>query len=112
MWLAGSKPQEQEVHVNTIAAQITALQTLPAAQLAARYCELFGRPPRVMNAAWLRRQCAWKLQEQQLGGLSDRARTRLDELVAGIDLPLGTNAPRPRPEPLRPESPAPMIVTV
>ena len=98
--------------MNTIAAQITALQTLPAAQLAERYTELFGRPPRVRNAAWLRRQIAWQLQAGELGGLSDRARLRLDELVAKIDLPLGTPAPRPRPQPTRAESKAPMIGTV
>ena len=53
MLLAGSKPQEQEVQVNTITAQIRELQTLPAAQLAERYAALFGKEPRVRNVAWL-----------------------------------------------------------
>jgi hypothetical protein len=79
--------------VNTIAQQIRELQDLPVAQLATRYAALFGKPPRVRNAAFLRRQVAWRLQEQQLGGLSERARARLDELVAQIDLPIPTASP-------------------
>lgn len=73
----------------SITAQLAELQRLAPAQLAARYEALFGKPPRVRNAAWLRRQVAWKLQERELGGLSERAKNRLAELMAGIDLPLG-----------------------
>jgi hypothetical protein len=115
MWLAGFEPAEQEARMNTIAAQITALQTMPAAQLAARYLELFGKAPRVRNAAWLRRQVAWKLQERELGGLSDRARLHLDELVARVDLPLHDAErlrPRPQPRPVRAETNTPMVGTV
>src|SRR5678815_1903006 len=102
MWLAGFEPQEHKIHgMNTITAQIREIQTMPAAQLATRYEALFGRPPRVRNAAWLRRQVAWKLQEREFGGLSDRARERLNELVARVDLPLH-NATPPRPRPAAP----------
>jgi hypothetical protein len=81
--------------MNTITQQVRTLQTQPGAELARRYQELFGKPPRNRNRAWLLRQCAWKLQERSLGGLSDRARTRLDALCARIDLPLPeTRAPR------------------
>jgi hypothetical protein len=72
----------------TLTAQIRTLQTAPAAELADRYTALFGKPPRIRNRAWLFRQVAWKLQERELGGLSERARTRLNELLAKIDLPL------------------------
>jgi hypothetical protein len=86
--------------MSTITAQVRALQTMPAAQLVARFTELFGKAPRSRNVAWLRREVAWKLQERKLGGLSERAKARLDELVARIDLPLGaTTPPRPRPTP-------------
>ncbi len=83
----------------TITQQIAELQTLAPAQLAARYEALFGKPPRVRNRAWLFRQCAWKTQERALGGLSDRAKTRLAELMATIDLPIAAAAPPPRPRP-------------
>ena len=97
---------------NTIATQVSALQILAADQLAERYTALFGKPPRIRNTAWLRRQVAWKMQEQALGGLSDRARTRLDELVARIDLPLrAAQPPRPQPQPARPEQKAPLVGT-
>jgi hypothetical protein len=99
MWVAGSKPAEQETGMNTtITQQLRALQTMAPAQLATHYAELFGKPPRVRNAAWLRRQVAWKIQERELGGLNDRTKTRLDELTTQIALPLGNAAaPPPRP---------------
>ena len=99
---------------NTIATQVRELQHLAADQLTQRYTALFGKPPRIRNVAWLRRQVAWKLQERELGGLSDRARQRLDELVARIDLPLrAATPPRPRPhaQPASPEQKTPLIGT-
>jgi hypothetical protein len=96
--------------MTTIATQLRELQTLSPAELARRYEALFGKPPRVRNKAWLYRQCAWRLQERELGGLSDRARSRLDELVAQINLPLGTAPPRPRVL-QRAEPKAPMVGT-
>jgi len=101
--------------MTTIAQQIRELQRLPAAQLVARHEAVFGKPPRVRNAAWLRRQVAWKIQEREFGGLSVRARARLDELVAQVDLPIGATAPpRPRPAPsaARTAADAPMVGTV
>ena len=86
----------------TITMQLRALQTATAADLADRYVALFGKPPRVRNRAWLLRQVAWKLQERELGGLSERARTRLNELLSKIDLPLRDAPPPPR----RPTAPA------
>lgn len=100
--------------MTTIAAQIAELQRLAPKELAVRYQALFGKPPRVRNAAWLRRQVAFRLQEQQLGGLSDRAKTRLGELMATIDLPIvGTPSPRPRPKPKdRTDTITPVVGTV
>lgn len=97
---------------STIAAEVAALQSMPAEELARRYHELFGREPRVRNAAWLRRQVGWKLQERALGGLGERARARLDELVAATELPVANaSTPRPRPAP-RSTTDAPLIGTV
>jgi hypothetical protein len=98
----------------TIATQIRELQTLAPAQLAERYQALFGKPPRVRNAAWLRRQVAFRIQEQLLGGLSDRAKSRLGELMAQVDLPLvATPPPRPQPKPAaRADANAPMVGTI
>ncbi len=56
-------------------------------RLAERYAALFGKPPRVRHKAWLWKRIAWKLQERRLGGLSNVARARLEELIAEIELP-------------------------
>jgi len=82
--------------MNTIAQQVRELQRLSPTELAERYAELFGRPPRVRNKAFLQRQVAWKLQERALGGLSEHARTRLDELIAKLDVRLAAPEPRAR----------------
>jgi hypothetical protein len=100
--------------MTTIAAQIAELQRLAPTELAVRYQALFGKPPRNKNRAWLLRQVAFRIQEQLLGGLSDRAKTRLGELMATIDLPIvGTPPPRPRPKPAaRTDASAPVVGTV
>jgi hypothetical protein len=97
--------------MTTISQQLLELQSLNAAQLAERYAEFHGQPPRIKNRAFLLRRVAWKLQEREFGGLPDRARARLDELIAAIDLPLRDPAP-PRPRAMqRAESRGPMVGT-
>lgn len=97
--------------MTTIATQIRELQSLSAAQLATRYTELFGVPPRVRNKAFLQRRVAWKLQEREFGGLSDRAKARLEELGAQIDVPPG-EATQARPAAVqRAEPKAPIVGT-
>ena len=71
-----------------IAKEIEALREMPIPELVARYEELFGRPPRSKNREHVWKRCAWKLQEQRLGGLSRTAKERLEELIGEIDLPL------------------------
>ena len=83
--------------MNTIAQQVSELQRFSPAELAERYAELFGKPPRVRNKAFLQRQVAWKLQERALGGLSTHARARLDELISKLDVRLAPPEPRARP---------------
>ena len=75
--------------MKSIAAEINELRQMTIAELIPRYCELFGRKPRVKRREHLWRRCAWKLQERRLGGLSRAARRRLDDLTAEIHLPLG-----------------------
>ncbi len=70
-----------------IAEELEELRGLKAAQLVDRYAELFGKPPRVKNREHLWKRCAWKMQEIRFGGLSAKAKERLEELIAEIDLP-------------------------
>jgi hypothetical protein len=67
--------------------QIAELRQLSMPALVARYEALFGRPPRVKHREFLWKRCAWKIQEQRFGGLSDLAKRRLEELIAEIQLP-------------------------
>src|SRR5690606_19029762 len=77
----------------SLAAEIDALQSASVPELVGRYGEVFGRPPRSRNAAWLRKRLAFALQERALGGLSRVARARIDELAADVRLPAATTAP-------------------
>ena len=71
----------------SIAEEVAELRRLPVADLVVRYEQAFGKPPRVKHREHLWRKVAWRLQEQRLGGLSGAARKRLDELIAGLDVP-------------------------
>ncbi len=88
-----------------VAAQLAELDAMDAAALAARYADLFGRPPRLKKAAWLRRKVGWKLQERAYGGLSPEARAVLDRLIAEVGGPLGATQTAPLPKPRRPDLP-------
>ena len=76
--------------------EIAELRGLTVAELMDRYETLFGKTPRSKHKTWLWRRCAWRLQEQRLGGLSTVAKRKLDELFAEIDLPLVTTGAEPK----------------
>jgi hypothetical protein len=71
----------------TIEEQVTALHTLDVPALAAKHLELFGKPPRFANRVLLWRTLAWEMQRRHYGGLSAKARARLERLVAEIQFP-------------------------
>jgi hypothetical protein len=62
--------------------QIADLETLSKADLEHRWGKLIGRPTPKLSAAMLRLALAYELQAKGAGGLSRRARQRLDQ-VAG-----------------------------
>ncbi len=71
-----------------IAQQIAELRRLSAADLRAKYREVWGREPRVKHSReFLFKRIAWRLQEIRFGGLSQVARDRLEELIGQIQLP-------------------------
>ena len=72
----------------SITDEIADLRAMPVPGLVDRYETVFEKPPRVKHKDWLWRRIAWKIQEQRLGGLSEVAKRRLDELIAELDLPL------------------------
>ena len=65
----------------SIPAQIAKLQTLTVGQLCEEYERVFGEETRSRNRIWLWRRIAWRIQELEYGGLSERAKQRLEELT-------------------------------
>lgn len=61
--------------------QIARLKAMTVAQLRVEWERLYGEPTRSRNRTYLWRRCAWKLQELQLGGLSEAAKARMLELA-------------------------------
>jgi len=72
----------------SITDEIAALRELDVPALVARYEQEFGKRPRVKHKAFLWKRIAWRVQERQLGGLSDLAKRRLEKLIAEIKLPI------------------------
>lgn len=84
---AGPTPAASPTPSFDMRATLAALDRLSTPELAARYAELHGKPPRIRHKRYLVKRCAWKLQERALGGLSQAALARLDELIAEIRIP-------------------------
>ena len=73
--------------------EIEGLAELSVPELKAKYVEAFGERSRSGNAAFLRKRIAWRLQARAMGGLSERARRRAEELADEADLRV--RSPRP-----------------
>ncbi|MCA9557832.1 MAG: DUF2924 domain-containing protein [Myxococcales bacterium] len=78
--------------LSDVAAEVAALAHMTTAELAARYAEVFGEPTRSRNKAYLQKKVAWRIQELAEGGLSARARGRIEALAE--DTPIRRHAPR------------------
>ena len=69
----------------TILAQIAALKEKSTAELRAMWRELFDREPPVLGRRYLEDRLAFRVQELHYGGLSDRARRKLDALADQVE---------------------------
>jgi hypothetical protein len=69
----------------TVLAQIAALKTKSTPELREMWNELFGRETPVLGRRYLEDRLAFRLQELRYGGLSDRARRKLDALADQLD---------------------------
>ncbi len=65
----------------SIVAEVEALRGMTVAQLRPKWQEVFGERPRTSNKQHLWRRLAWQIQANAYGGLSDRAKKRIDELI-------------------------------
>jgi Protein of unknown function (DUF2924) len=70
---------------DTALAQIAALKTRSTPELRDMWRELFDKEPPVLGRRYLEDRIAFRVQELHFGGLSDRARRRLDALADQLE---------------------------
>ena len=74
--------------------EIITLKNAPAEELLKRYKELYGEDATGTHKTYLWRKIAYKLQEQEHGGLSAKAKGKLKTLIEEFD-PINNKALRP-----------------
>ena len=74
----------------SIPAQIARLQEMSVGELREEWQKLYGEEPRSRHRVWLWKRLAWRIQELEYGGLSERAKKRLEELMPTAELALRT----------------------
>jgi len=84
--------REERRALADIPAQLKALETMSVPELREKWLEVYDEPTSAGNKAYLRKRLAWRIQELAEGGLSERAKTRIQELIA--DAPLRWRTPR------------------
>jgi hypothetical protein len=70
---------------DTVLAQIAALKSKSTSDLRDMWKELFGREAPVLGRRYLEDRLAFRVQELRFGGLSDRARRKLDALADQLE---------------------------
>jgi hypothetical protein len=79
---------------DAIHARIEALRQMTVAQLHEEWRRVMGEEPRSRNRVWMWRRLAWAIQAKEYGGLSERAKRRIEELIplAEAWMPIGKRA--------------------
>jgi hypothetical protein len=70
---------------DTVLARISALKTLPIAQLKKQWRDLFGSEPPAFNRRYLETRLAYRIQELAYGGLKPETIERLQALADQLD---------------------------
>lgn len=100
----------------SIVAQVKELSLMTVGELHERYLALFGEESRSRNKPQLIKRIAYRMQEQDEGGLSERARQRAEELADEAHIHVIVPAPEPVEAPAQPARdsrlPAPGTVLV
>ena len=83
------RKKEAREAMGNMTRELAALPHMTVPELAERYEAVYGEPCRSRNKDWLRKKVAWRIQELAEGGLSPRAKARIDELngEAGLTWP-------------------------
>ncbi len=69
-----------------VAKEVAALERMTVDQLRAKYAEVFGEPTNGRHKQWLIKRIAWRMQANEEGDLSERARRRAMELANDADI--------------------------
>ena len=69
----------------SISAQIHALKRMTVAELRVKHQELFGTETQSCHKQQLFKRLAWRIQELEYGGLSERAKRRAEEIASDLD---------------------------
>jgi len=69
-----------------ITKEVAAMQRMTPKELQEKYAEVFGEQPRSRNKQWLVKRIAWRMQANEEGDLSERARRRAMELANDADV--------------------------
>jgi hypothetical protein len=80
--------------IRNINTETASLKKMTLAQLREKYADVFGESTRSRHKAFLIRRILWRLQANEEGDLSARARQRAKELAMGADVRL--TAPKTR----------------
>jgi Protein of unknown function (DUF2924) len=81
----------------TLKQNLDLLPAMAVKDLRLKYAEVFGDQANTHNKDWLVKRIAWRLQAQNEGGLSERARQRAQELANEADLRVLAPASSPAP---------------
>ncbi len=81
-----AKADVRTSRLQSTASRLAALQRMTVAELRGKYAEVFGEETRSRHKRHLIRRIAWRLQANEEGDLSERARRRAAELAADSDV--------------------------
>ncbi len=83
---------------HSLGKELAALRRMTVRELRQKYELLFGEACRSHHKEWLIKRIAWRLQANEEGDLSERARRRAEELANDADLRLKPPVPQPEAE--------------
>lgn len=69
-----------------IAKEVAAMKRMTVDELRSKYAEVFGEATNGRNKDWLIKRIAWRMQANEEGDLSERARRRAMELANDADI--------------------------
>jgi hypothetical protein len=84
--------------VLNITKEVANMERLSVGALCERYREVFGEDTKARNKQWLLKRIAWKLQANEEGDISERARKLAMEIAQSSDI--RTSAPKIRTRPI------------